>query len=158
MKDKLAAWFKSNRKKLMIWGVIIIAVTLGFVHQYIIHTDSHIKGFIEKNKAEYTAAAQLLLDRPTTDQQFLDNVYKYDTAVKPDNKFPVETLMENPVYSGSTDILEKISDLGTQDVKSDGTTVRFYQTSRFVVIYSPEKEEISGAKSCGDGWFYISSF
>lgn len=160
-KRERTPWTKKRKIKLAAWLIIILAVAAGFLHQYIIHTEGHIKSHLEKNKTAYSQAAQMLLERPTSSEEFASSVkdeLERVGAVSPDRKFSIGLLEDNPYYKDSLDLLEAVEDAGIQDVKSTAETVRFYHKSRFVLIYSPEKENITGAEKIGDGWFYIRSF
>ncbi len=146
---------KKHRIKAVVWLAVILVVALGFAHQYFIHTDRYIKSYIEKNKTELYSAAEVMLKRPTEADEFKNLL---SAPYTDSGKFHIETLIDNPYYEDYRDILKKADKAGIQDIKSDGETVRFYHSSRFIVIYSPEKDEITGAEPAGDGWFYIRSF
>lgn len=156
-KKQRKPWTKKRKIKLGIWLAVILAVALGFFHQYYIHTDGYIKSYIEKNKTELSAAAEVLLETPTTSDTFKQSLTD-ENRITGENKYNIKTVASNPCYKDNRETLEAVSGAGIQDVKSDGTTVRFYHSSRYVVIYSPDKAEITGAESAGDGWFYLKSF
>lgn len=152
-------FFTKKRKiKAVIWLALILIIALGFLHQYYVHTDRHIKNFIEKNKAELTRAAESMLDKPTTSDDFINTVMTQENRITKDSKISIELLIDNPFYEDIREQLKAVDSLGIQDVKATDQAVRFYHSSRYVVIYSPDKNEITGAVSAGEGWFYIKSF
>lgn len=154
-KNERRFWTKKRKIKAAVWLAVILVIALGFAHQYFIHTDGYIKSYIEKNKTELYAAAEVMLERPTEANEFKNLLSAPYTG---SGKFRIGTLIDNPYYEDYRDILKKADEAGIQDIKSDGETVRFYHSSRYVVIYSPDKDEITGAVPAGDGWFYIKSF
>lgn len=151
-------WTKKRKIKAVVWLVIILAVALGFFRQYYIHTDGYIKDYIDKNKAELTQAAEGMLEKPTTSNDFINSIANQENRITKDSKINIGLLIDNPFYEDIREALKEADNLGIQDVKATSETVRFYHSSRFVVIYSPEKDEITGAKPAGGGWFYIKSF
>lgn len=155
-KKGLAGWWsRVSKVKLIVWAVIILAVGLGFLHQYIIHSDSYIRRYISAHETEYKAAGEVLLNKPTSSSDFTETL---SSQVKKLNKFSIELIMDSPHYSGDRAVLEAVEELGVQDVKSTDSVVRFYQSYRFVVIYAPGRDTVEGAESAGDGWFYVKSF
>jgi ribosome-interacting GTPase 1 len=148
---------KKTKIKIIVWAVILLAVAAGFGHQYYIHTDGYIKSFIQKNLEDYTAAAQMLIEKPTSSEDFQSNVDS-SVAVQSLTKYNIEQMESNPYYDGYEELLEKVAKHGTQDIKSTESEARFYQSVRFVIIYAPDKDTVTGAESAGDGWFYIKSF
>lgn len=157
-KNERRFWTKKRKIKAAVWLAVILVIALGFAHQYFIHTDGYIKSYIEKNKTELTQAAEGMLDKPTTSDSFINSVQTQENRITKDSKINIGLLIDNPFYKDMRGELKKVDSLGIQDVKATSETVRFYHSSRYVVIYSPDKDEITGAVPAGDGWFYIKSF
>lgn len=149
---------KRQKIKLTVWLVVIVVIVLGFVHQYYIHTDGYIKKFFENNKSVMTEAADALLEKPTFSDEFIESVADNENRITADQKINIGFLIDNPYYADESDVLSKVKKAGIQDVKSTYTTVRFYASARFVLIYSPDADDVAGAKTIGDGWFFIDTF
>lgn len=155
-KKERQKWSKKKKAKLIFWLIIIILVAFGFAHQYYIHTDSYIKSFYEDNKTLLTQAAQQLLEKPTDSQDL--NISSDEQQIQKDGKINIGFLKDNPYYKEISSILYDIEDIGIQDIKATSESVRFYASARYVLIYSPNVDEVSGAEKIGDGWFYIDTF
>ena len=141
---KLRKWSTGRKVKWIIWIVIIIAVALGFWHQYYMRSDSSIKTVFNDNKQTFQTVADFMLGGMTDENARLKKGKRSIGALGRDDSLK--------------DIKTQIEELERRNIayiECDGTKVIFYTIyDSYYVYFSPLSSTYSG-NDLGGGWAYV---
>lgn len=141
---KLRKWSTGRKVKWIIWIVIIIAVGLGFWHQYYMRSESTIKSVFGDNKATFQTTAEFMIESISSAEPTLSK-----------GKCSVKSLTENDVCKPVKKELEELERRNVTYIDSDGLTVKFYTIYDHYYIYRSPLSSSGGEDNLGDGWSYV---
>ena len=141
---KLHKWSTGRKVKWIIWIVIILAVALGFWHQYYMRSDSQIKAVFDDNKASFQTTAEFMIESISSEKPTLSK-----------GKCSIKSLTENSACKSIKKELEELERRNITYIDSDGLTVKFYTIYDHYYIYRSPLSSSGGEDNLGDGWSYV---
>ena len=141
---KLRKWSTGRKVKWIIWIVIIIAVVLGFWHQYYMRSESTIKSVFSDNKATFQTTAEFMIESISSAEPTLSK-----------GKCSVKSLTENDACKPVKKELEELERRNITYIDCDGLTVNFYTIYDHYYIYRSPLSSSGGEDNLGDGWSYV---
>lgn len=93
---KLHKWSTGRKVKWIIWIVIILAVALGFWHQYYMRSDSQIKAVFDDNKASFQTTQHI--PRHILQQLLLSQLTEFQGKMIQPYSLPHTDLLQTPRF------------------------------------------------------------
>mgnify|MGYP000844533742 FL=1 len=141
---KLRKWSTGRKVKWIIWIVIIIAVGLGFWHQYYMRSESTIKSVFNDNKTTFQTTAEFMIESISSAEPTLSK-----------GKCSVKSLTENDACKPVKKELEELERRNITYIDCDGLTVKFYTIYDYYYVYYSPLSSAAGEDNLGNGWSYV---